>query len=616
MYVENGAAKSPLRRLRAALALACLLLAPAAFAQGQTGAEVWTAAAVPDPLAAWSAAGHLEERAERARVVALQVGVPSFDAPARALVLEDPGTERLPRTRAAVTLAPDLPLAQSALAGALLWESHDLFGALAAAGRSLSALVRHREARPWLEARGWMALRNVLVLGALCFLAGLAARHARSAAHDLGDGISRTLPLFARGGLLGALVLLPALLGQGLSSLALPLFAIVLCYGAAPERRAAWVSVAVLLAGVQLPPAAAARALAALAPDPVSSAYQSVEAAAGSEGENARLTYASASDPLAARGLALEARRSGRLQEAAERYRALLAAGGVDAALASNAGNVELALGNTERAVGLQEFAAELSASPLVLHNLAHAYGQAIRPQAQDGALQRLQRTAPDLAFELTQIQEKLSGGYTLDLPMPNDALRVRALAKSGVRALTADLRRPVAPGRFGSGVGLSVAAVLAAAMLARSASRQFGHSGACRGCGGRLCPRCDGVAPTRTLCAACKRLFEKPETADPERRVRRLAELEMRSRWLSRGRLAVSLVVPGAAGLVSGRVWLGLAGALAGVAALAPIPALPDPLAAGAAGALAFALLRVACLAAYAAIIVASIRPRAEAAQ
>ncbi len=615
MRVHEAATKTRLRRLCAALAVAYLPWAPAALAQEGTepAAAARAPAPVPDPLAAWQSPGDLEERAYRARIAALQVGIPSFDAPARALLLEDRSSALLPRARAAVVLAPDLPLAQSALANALLWEAHDLPGALAAAARGLRALLRHREARPWLEARGFLALRDVLVLGALCFLAAAAARHARAAAHDLGDGLCRLLPLFARGGLLGVLVLVPAMLGQGLAGTALPLFAIVLCYGGVPERRAAWASIAVMLVGLQVPPLAAARALAMLAPDPVSSAFQTVDAAAGSGAEYARLAFASSSDSLAERGLALDARRAGRLGEAADRYRALVAAGRADAALASNAGNVELALGNTERAVELHEFAVELSASPYALHNLAHAYGQAIRPQAQDGALQRLQRAAPDLAFELTQMQEKLAGGYTLDLPIPTEALRRRAIRSPAARAMTAELRRPLAPGRFGAAAGMSVALLLAAAGLARAASRQFGHSGACRGCGGRLCPRCDAVAPKRTLCAACQRLFEKPETADPERRVRRLAELEQRSRWIARARLAASLGVPGAAGLLAGRVWLGLAGALAGVAAWAPAPALADPLAAGAAGSLAFAVGRAGCFALYAAIVAAALRPHPE---
>jgi len=201
------------------------------------------------------------------------------------------------------------------------------------------------------------------------------------------------------------------------------------------------------------------------------------------------------------------------------------------------------------RAVELLERAAQLSASPMVLYNLSYAYGQAIRPRAQDETLQRLQRIAPALAFDLMEIQEKLAGGFTLDLPLPVATLRARAAQARALDGVAFELRRSVAPGVVGAAPVATLAAFLVAAALARATAGRFRRSGACRRCGGRLCPRCDGAASGSKLCAACQRLFERPETADPERRVRRLAELERRALWLSRARLAASVALPGAAG-------------------------------------------------------------------
>jgi tetratricopeptide (TPR) repeat protein len=610
MHVEVGAVACEARRLGASgvLALVCALLGAAGAAAAAPAPEVPSAVAptaeivvshprvvdpAPDPLAAWSGAGDLATRADRAHQAALEVGVPSFDAPARALLLDpQPSAGALERARAATIVAPRLPLAQAALASALLWESHDVGGATAAAWRALEALGEHPEARPWLEANGLLVLRNALFFGGLAFLAGLAALHARAAAHDLGDRVSRALPGFARTALLGLAVLAPAILGQGLLGLALSCFTIALCYGSRGERRTAWVAATLLLVGFALGSRGAARAALVFEPDPAASAFRLVEGGMASQGERLRLESASPSDELAARALALLARREGRLAEAAQRYETLLASGHTDASLANNAGNVWLAVGNVDRAVARYELAAQLGASPVVLYNLAYGYGQAIRPSAQDETLQRLQRLDPVLAFDLTQLQAKIAGGFTLDLPMPPAALQSRAASAGAVESVAADLRRPLAPGVLGSDPAFAVAAFVVAAVVAQTASRQFRASSDCRRCGARLCPRCDGVAPARDLCGACHRLFERPETTDPDRRMRRLAELERRFRWLSRARLAASVALPGAAGLLAQRPWLGLAGAVSFCAAVAVALSsrvgVVDPLAAGGAGTLA----------------------------
>jgi len=621
MQVEVGAAARPPGGFVAALALAgLLLLVPPAWAEGlplspQEPGAARVADPAPNPLMAWRSKGSLLERAERTRLAALQVGIPSFDAPARALLLDESEGSRLARARAAGTVAHGLPRAQAALADALLQDDRDVPGAAAAAARGLGALFHHPEARLWLEATGILAARNALFFGSIAFLAGLAALYARAAAHDLGDRLGRCLPLFACAGVLGVLVLLPALLGQGLAGIGLSLFALALCYGSPTERHAAWLASALLILALEVGTLGAARALVALDPDPVASAFQRVEAGASPDGEHVRLEYAAASDALAARGLALEARRNGRLREAADRYEELIALGEADGTLVNNAANVWLALGDVERAVARHELAAQLSASPVVLYNLSYAYGQAIRPRAQDEILQRLQRIDPALAFDLTEIQEKLAGGFTLDLPLPAATLRARAAQARTSDGVAFELRRSLAPGAVGAAPAATLAAFLAAAAFARWAAGRFRRSGACRRCGGRLCPRCDGAASARELCAACQRLFERPETADPERRMRRLAELEWRARWFSRARLAASFALPGAAGLLARRPWLGLAGALAFTATVACVTGLSapptDPLAAGGAGVLAFRLACALCLGLYASLVTLALQQR-----
>ena len=512
-------------------------------------------------------------------------------------------------------VAPGLPLAQLALAGALLEDRYDVMGAAAATVRGLAALPEHREARLWLEASAALVARNALFFGAFAFLAALAALHARAASHDLGDRIAVALPLLALAGLLGVVVLLPAILGHGLLGVAVALFAVALAYGRPAERRAAAAAVIVMLLGLEVGPFAAARAVLALDSDPVVMAVERVERGVSSSVDLAPLEHAASSDTLAARGLALNARRRGSLEEAAQRYQAILAAGNGDATLVNNAGNVQMALGDVDEAVKLYEVAAGLGSSSTVLYNLSYGYGHAIRPHAQEETLQRLQTLDPSLDFRLTQLQSTVPGGFTLDLPIPLELLRARAEGGDAVPAMAFELRRALAPSALGNQPMVAAGAFFVAAILAQLL--RFRRSDACHRCGVRLCPRCDGPSPVRDRCVACHRLLQRPETADPERRAKRLAELEQRAQRLSRFRLAASLLFPGAAGLLSRRPWLGLAGALFFASAFACFAwqevGIPDPLAAGGAGTLAFVLLGILATVLYCGASFLALQPRPE---
>lgn len=600
------------RVLRVLLALGMALPSLAAAEEAPVPAPR-VADPAPDPLAAWTAPGPLPERAERARLAALQVGIPSFDAPARAMLLDPAIGAPLERARNAVAVAPGLPLAQAALARALLGELRP-GDAVAAAWRALSALPSHPEARFWLEATVALALRDALFFGGLLFLALVALRHGRSAAHDLGDRFAGVLPHFARAGLLGALVLVPSMLGQGLLGLALALVALALSRGDRRERLVALGAGLLLVGGLEAGTRLAARALVAFEPDAVAAAALVIERGTSGAPDLLALEHAQANDPLAARGLAIAARRAGRLQEAAARYDALLDGARGDAVLANNAGNVWMALGDAERAVALYQVADELGGDPVLLYNLSYGYGEAIRPSLQDETLMRLQHRDPELAHALMELQEKLAGGFTLDLPLPRAVFRSRAGLGDGLAATVAELSRPLAPGALGRQPALAMGALLVAALVGRLAAG-YRRSGGCRQCGTRLCPRCDAPSPARDLCTACHRLLRMPETADPERSTRRLAELEQRARTLARIRLAAALFVPGAAGVFAGRPVLGLAGAVLGVAALSfaagPHGLVPDPFAAGGAGSLAFAIGAAGCAVLYAAAVAGSLRTR-----
>lgn len=631
-WLRSGQARGP-RGCRSGWAR--VLLALSALAGGPSAAETLVAATAgvlpapepvarasrvrdpaPDPLASWLSHGELQDRALAARLAAFQLGATGFDAAARAMVLDRAAGTPAARARVAVEVSPQLPLSQAALARALA-TGGDALGAVGAAARSVAALGVHRDARLWLEAVAALHARDALFFGGLAFLALVALRIARPAGHDLGDRIARLLPSFARAGLLGLLVLLPAILGQGLLGVGVALFALAFARGSRMERRAAVAAAVVLVVGLDAGTRTAAAALLALAPDPVGAAAERIESGLATPSDVAALLRAEASDPLAARMLAVDARRRGRLPEARARYEALLADGRVDAALANNAGNVAMALGDAEAAVAHYELAASLGNHPVSLYNLSYGYGQAIRPSAQDETFRRLQEQDAALATELTTLQATLAGGYTVDLPLPESLLRNRAGAQR-LHPVTAEaLRRGLAPGVLGASPLAAAAAFLAAAVAGRLAAR-FRRSGVCRHCGARTCPRCDAGTASPERCAACDRLLRRPETADPERRERRLAELSERARRLRVVRLAAAAAIPGAAGVFADRPWLGLLGAIAGALLLSLcVPggaALGDPMVAGGAAGLAAVLTVALALAIHALAAVLSLRARPEA--
>ena len=249
----------------------------------------------------------LTERAEALRARVRRHGMPGFDAAARALVLGEGGRPTLARARAAVALAPDLPLARAALAGALWREGGNAFAAMRAAALAVAALDSQIEASLVTRATLLSILAAALALAGFSFLAVAALATARRAAHDVGDLLSVELDARSRGLLIGALVLLPAACGQGAVGLALGCFGLVLAAGERAWRRTAFAAAALLWLGLGPVLSKAASAIASLDGDGVARAAFAVETDAASDAELARLEAAQERDPLARRALAVRA---------------------------------------------------------------------------------------------------------------------------------------------------------------------------------------------------------------------------------------------------------------------------------------------------------------------
>lgn len=598
------------------IGLAALLLALAASAQTATEA----AAPAPDAIApaaelpvadsplpppmpvenrvslieqAWLApASGLDARVARTRRTSLELGAWSLDAAARALAAGDQSASPLERAAAAVDLAPDLPAARIRFARALWIDAGEPIAAIRAAVGALSAIGRHLEASLWFAGSGLFVLATALVAGGL-LAAGLAGSAALAhAAHDLGHLLPRSLPGFARFASLAVLLAVPLALGEGALGLALALLGVGVIYGTGGQRAALVLAVAGIGLGAYPAMRYAGAALTALPADPVAQATWAVAQGIPTPVESQRLAALAASDALAARGLAIQARRTGDVARADELYQQLLASGAEDVAALNNAGGVQLALGHTERAIELYGLAAR-DESPVVLFNLAQAYGRAFRVEDLNQTIAHAQRAGGEQIARLTALQSGGAESFVADLPPPRDLFWSRALRSGAGASLAQEFRDHFAPGRLGRDPQVYAAAAAAIAVLGVALGARVSPSRACRRCRERICRRCGPRGGPGDLCDGCTMLFFTPEKTDRMLRAERVNELRAREVRTARLHTWLSLLVPGAAGLCAERpllCWLGATYFALACAALSwRDGVVPDPLVAGAVAPLLF---------------------------
>ena len=610
----------------AVLGLACGLPSARAVAddaepdpalQGPSTAPSAPPAATVSALdAAWFApAGSLAERVARTRRIAVEMGVWSFDSAARALLDSGSRGEEIENAEAAVRLAPELPAARMRLAQALWLHGESPVTALRVALAALTGIPRHLEASLWFAATGLLIASVGLVAGGLLCIAAAGLFAAPHAAHDLGDAISGEMPAFARAAFLGSLVFALPLLGEGWLGLALALLAIGVVYGRPGQRVVLALAAACVIAGAFPVARLAGSTLLAFGADPALEAATSSTLGLAQPIDLARLAAADARDPLAARALAVQARRGGRLGEADARYQALVQSAPDDPSLANNAANVRLALGHMESALTLYDRSLDLAESPLVLFNLAQAYGRAFQVDNLARTLERAQTLDGVAVAELTQLQGATPEGFVVDLPIPDTLVWRRVLDSDAGETIAAELRRTLAPGQLGrdaTGAAITFAAVIA---VASAFGGRLTPSRWCARCSGRLCPRCHPDSRGNDACETCTRLFYQPETTDRALRLEKVTALRARERRLERVATVASIALPAAAGVLARRPLLALLGALFfALAACALVwrhGAVPDPLVAGAAAPFAFVGAAVICGLGYAIVVGAALAAR-----
>lgn len=521
---------------------------------------------------AWEDRGlGLEKRVDRLRDASLALGILDVDVAARALLQDESLGDRPERTTAAVLLAPGLPDAHAALALSRLIDDRDPWGALASLRAGFRSLPGNLEASVWMRATAADALTRGLLGCGFLFLFVAAGTVAPRAVRWVAERWQ--MPAVSAAAGLAALLLLPAALGEGLFGIAVACGALAMAWGRLEQILVSTTALAAVV--LALHPLAAWRdAEASVFLDaPVAASVHHAERTLANPLDLARLEFAASSDRLAARALAVHAKRSGEIRRADALFRELLVneEGSETTApeLLANAANARLAVGETEAAAALYERAALVSPTPLLLFNLSQIYGGAIRLDEQDLALAEAQTFDPEAVRSLISLVASYEGVGIVDLPVPPVSVRARA-ARAGSRVVP-EVRARYAPGFAGAsffgavlGLGLSVASGV-----------WFGRAVRARRPGGN-----DSVT-------------RREGSTDPTARMARLEARRVRQRRLDRVRSGIAAIVPGACALQKGRPLLGFLAIAAAVAALVCFGAragvVPDVFAARVLGGLTF---------------------------
>ena len=571
-----------------------------------------TAAAVR--LAWWAEAEDSVARTRRTRRAALQHGMPNFDPAARLLIGPELTGAGLEQAQAAVTLSPDLPAARMALAWETWLEGDSPFAAVRALFGSLLSISRHLESSIWFSATTLYIGVLALIVGGLLTLGIYGALAFIHAAHDIGDLITSAMPTFARVALLGAVMLVPLALHQGLLGLALTLFSVGLIYGAARQRVVLCLATIAVLVGAFPMARLAGTLLTAYVETPIEAAVFATDGLA-LPGELRLLESVAESDPMAAMALAVVTRRAGNLAEADAQYRSLLQQESANHASANNAANLKFELGELESAIALYRKSLEMKNSATVLFNLSQVQGQAFKLDDVGPTLAAAQQSDPARIAELTLLQGSDLAGFTVDLPLPRRMLWERILSARSGESFASELRSAIAPGALGHNAALSAGAFGLIAVLSLMAASRWTRSHWCGRCGRRMCPRCEPELGEEEDCESCNRLFLHPETTDRVMRAARVNALRSREKRLARVRLVVSILLPGAAGALARCPWASLFGAISAVIAIMTIfwrnGVTPDPLILGAAAPIAFGLISVLALLCYSASVAISLAAR-----
>jgi tetratricopeptide (TPR) repeat protein len=565
--------------------------APITDVSGSSGATQM--ASISELERTWFGAGAaFDRKARQTRRRALEVGSTGLEPAARALIASDDGERDLENRRLAVMIAPELPIAHMSLAVAQ-WRAGEYRESVASVFGSLVAIPRHLEATIWLAGSLLLMLAAVFVFGSIAFMLVVGISGFARASHDLGDLLSKRMPGFARAALLCAVVGLPIALGEGLLGLVLGIFGIGVVYGG-PRHRAVLAMAAVLLIlGLQPILKLAGTVLDALDADPVATASLAVIRDNATPAQVALLSDAELQgDALAARMLAVRAMRHGDREQAQRRHRSLFEQQAKDPMVLTALGNWAFRDGRINEAIGYYERAQAVEESAVLLFNLSQAYARAFQMEEFELTMQRAQALGHESVDELADFGDT---ELVADIGVPIGPIRDRMLTAADGQGFVDAAMATLAPGRLGQTPFHLAGGFVVVFLLGSLLTSRFQHAGGCSRCGRRICARCDDSMWSADLCDGCHHLFNRPQGTDPQLRMARLQALRRREERIDKIATTVSVLVPGLSGLLAKRPDLSFVSLLFFVSAVVLFVwrhgAVPDPIAVGSIGTVAFML-------------------------
>lgn len=558
---------------------------------------------------AWQQAGSkAHDRVAALRRVRLELGLGDLRAPAAVIASDATEDDARIFSGFARELAPGVPAVQFDHA-VTLGRSGDTGAAVLAFGSTVWSVLASLTAQLWLF-ENIAVLLLVVVLGAsLAFVVLAALQVAPHAAHDLGDLFGQATPHFARYAALGALVLAPLVVGEGVLGVTLALFTVAYAYGRSRTRNALAMAAVLLLIGLHPLAQIASVATGLLEHDPIARSALAVVAGTENAADVDRLEAAGSDDPVAAHALVYRDRRYGLVEGSRERLDAILERSPTDVVALANRGNIEKRRGNTALAINYYERASAGEDDPSLLFDLSQAYASAFRMEEYEATLSRAQRVGDTLVADLSSLDD---AELVADLGFPSGLLidRMKRLALSD-HGRTATLSA-IAPGRLGGAWFVTAGAFALSVLLCQLFAGRWDHASLCARCGHRICTRCEDTVWSEELCEDCHHLFKYPEATDSSLRMARLQELSRREARIDRIVLAVSVAIPGVAGFAARRPDFALFGLLlfAWVAVWAAWPTgiFEDPMLLGGAAVLCFALPGVLAALAYLSLLFASL--------
>lgn len=501
--------------------------------------------------ATWNeAAPTIHARGAALRRTRLEMGLGDLSGPATLILAA--ATEEEPElfSARALELAPGIPAFQFAHARALL-HSGDI-GAATLAGLKVGwAIALSLVAQLWLLENFVYILLAVILSASFAFLVLAALSVLSHAAHDLGDVLSPNTPSFARYAAVGALLLVPLAFGEGVLGLSLSLFMLAFMYGDGRLRNALAIASVLLVIGVYPLAQVAAITTNLIDHDEIAESALRVIAASETVADVERLEAAADQDFAAAHALAYRARRLGLVETSRESLLKVLENVPSDTVALANLGNIEQRRGNTAAAIDYYERAAAQESQPRLLFDLSQAYASSFRMEEYEATLRKAQQVGDADVAALSSLDDAT---LVADLGYPMTLIADRLLTLALSLEVRPDLVARLAPGWLGESWIVMAGAFAVIALLCLLLADRWEHASLCTRCGQRICERCQETVWSAETCEDCHHLFRYPEATDPSLRMARLQALSEREAGFDKLWLALSLVIPGAAGFAARR--------------------------------------------------------------